>query len=280
MPELPEVETIRRDLDHALRGHSITRLEVRDRLLLSVKEEKRFQRILFGREWQAINRKGKYLSIDLGANWEMIIHLRMTGQLVLQNHGELSRTGMIHKPLGPTYRMYLEFEHGVGLAFYDQRRFGEVFLRGPQEKWPGKTTLGPDPLDGLSQESFVDRVKEKTTRIKPLLMDQRFLAGIGNIYAQEALFKASIRPSRPARRMTRQEAERLYEAIQDTLLMAIKHRGSTRRNYRDALGQAGSAQNLHAVYQRGGQPCLICKTILKATRLGGRGTVFCPRCQN
>src|SRR5207253_2033075 len=98
------------------------------------------------------------------------------------------------------------FENGTALAFYDQRRFGEVFLKGPKEGWPGKTALGPDPLEGLTREDFVGMVKEKTTRIKPLLMDQRFLAGVGNIYAQEALFKAAIRPTRPGRRISRKEA--------------------------------------------------------------------------
>src|SRR5205814_5815162 len=105
-----------------------------------------------------------------------IFHLRMTGQLVLE------------KPSAGTPRMRLLFDHGVELGFYDQRRFGEVFLKGPQEPWPGKTTLGPDPLNGLTREQFITMVREKTTRIKPLLMDQRFLAGVGNIYAQEALF--------------------------------------------------------------------------------------------
>ncbi len=280
MPELPEVETIRRDLQRALAGHAVTTLEVLDRRLLSAQEEERFRHILVGRVWRAINRKGKYLSIDLGEGWDIIFHLRMTGQLILSNQGERQRIGILNKPLGQTHRMLLEFDHGLGLAFYDQRRFGEVFLKGPRDSWPGKTTLGPDPLNGLKQRRFVEMVKEKTTRIKPLLMDQRFLAGVGNIYAQEALFKAAIRPSRPARRLTRKESERLYDALRETLLGAIEHRGSTSRNYRDALGQSGTAQQLHTVYQRGGQPCLRCQGTLKATRLGGRGTVYCPKCQD
>src|SRR4029077_4792892 len=123
-----------------------------------------------------------------------------------------------------------------GLAFYDQRRFGEVFLKAPSEGWPGKTVLGPDPLNGLNRQHFIERVREKTTRIKPLLMDQRFLAGGGNIYAQEALFRASIRPMRPAQRITKTEAGSLYNALRETLLNAIEHRGSTSRNYRDAFG--------------------------------------------
>jgi formamidopyrimidine-DNA glycosylase len=110
-------------------------------------------------------------------------------------------------------------------------------------------------------------------------MDQRFLAGVGNIYAQEALFKAAIRPTRPGYRITRGEAAALYTALRETLLSAIEHRGSTRRDYRDAFGRSGSAQDLHAVYQRGGKPCLKCAGMLRETRVGGRGTVYCPACQ-
>src|SRR4029077_17354014 len=116
--------------------------------------------------------KGKYLSIDLGDPWELIFHLRMTGQLVLEHHGTAQRTGIIDKPLGQKPRMLLEFDHGVGLAFYDQRRFGEIFLKGPGDPSPGKTELGPDPLLEINRSQFADRVKEKSTRIKPLLMDQ------------------------------------------------------------------------------------------------------------
>jgi formamidopyrimidine-DNA glycosylase len=280
MPELPEVETICRDLDPQLVGHAVVRMEVRDRRLLSQPDENRFRRALRGQVWKTLARKGKYLVARMANGWELIFHLRMTGQLVLKTPDGLKRTGIIDKPLSPSYRMLLEFDHGVSLAFYDQRRFGEVFLRSPQDAWPGKTALGPDPLNGLSCEDFIGMVKDKTTRIKPLLMDQSFLAGVGNIYAQEALFRAAIRPTRPGYRITKNEAGALFNALRETLLSAIEHRGSTSRNYRDAFGESGSAQKLHAVYRRGGQPCLKCRFILRETRVGGRGTVYCPRCQH
>jgi formamidopyrimidine-DNA glycosylase len=279
MPELPEVETIRRDLSPHLTGHRVVEIDLIDRRLLSVAQEKRFREAVIGKNWRALTRKGKYLVAELSSGWELIFHLRMTGQLVLESRSGQLRVGILEKPLGPRYRLLLKFEDGTGLAFYDQRRFGEVFLRAPQAAWPGKTALGPDPLNNLSREAFISMVKEKTTRIKPLLMDQSFLAGVGNIYAQEALFKAAIRPSRSGRRLTRGEAGLLYESLRETLLSAIKHRGSTSRNYRDAFGQSGSAQDLHAVYQRGGKPCLKCHSPLRETRLGGRGTVYCPQCQ-
>lgn len=175
--------------------------------------------------------------------------------------------------------MFMQFDHGIILAFYDQRRFGEIFLKGPRDRWPGKTALGPDPLNGLSKERFISMVKEKTARIKPLLMDQSFLSGVGNIYSQEALFKAGLRPARPSFRLTQVEAGRLYGALRETLNSAISHRGSSSRNYRDAYGRQGTAQDLHAVYRRGGKPCLRCHSLLKAIRMGGRGTVYCPQCQ-
>jgi formamidopyrimidine-DNA glycosylase len=279
MPELPEVETIRRDLEPHLVGHAVVRMELRDRRLMSIGEEKRFRRALMGQTWRTLLRKGKYLVAQLSDGSEIIFHLRMTGQLVLKTEAGLKRVGILEKALSSNHRMLLEFDHGVGLAFYDQRRFGEVFLKGPSEPWPGKTVLGPDPLDGLTRDDFIGRVRGKTTRIKPLLMDQRFLAGVGNIYAQEALFKAAIRPTRHSNRISREEAGSLFSALRETLLSAIEHRGSTRQNYRDAFGQSGSAQDLHTVYDRGGQPCVKCKSELRASRVGGRGTVYCPRCQ-
>jgi formamidopyrimidine-DNA glycosylase len=280
MPELPEVETIRRDLDPRLRGHAVVRLDIQDRRLMSLQEENRFRKNITASEWTDLSRKGKYLVARLANDFEIIFHLRMTGQLVLQTPNGVERAGILEKPLGTGYRMRLEFDHGVCLDFYDQRRFGEVFLKGPKDPWPGKTELGPDPLNGLSQEDFIGMVKEKTTRIKPLLMDQSFIAGVGNIYAQEALFRAFIRPSRPGNKITRNEAGALYKALRETLLSAIEHRGSTSRNYRDAFGESGSAQKLHAVYRRGNQPCLKCRSPLRESRVGGRGTVFCPSCQH
>ena len=267
MPELPEIETIRRDLEPVLKGHAVVRLEVRDRRLMSAAEEKRLNQAVLGQAWTGLDRKGKYLIAKLVNGWEIIFHLRMTGQLVLK-----AKEGM-------KYRMLLEFDHGVSLIFYDQRRFGEVWLKASGDAWPGKTALGPDPLIEITEMDFVTRVRQKTTRIKPLLMDQAFLAGVGNIYAQEALFKAAIRPTRHSNRISREEAGSLFSALRETLQSAIDRRGSTRRDYRDAYGKTGSAQNFHTVYDRGGEPCVKCGAVLRSSKVGGRGTVYCPRCQ-
>lgn len=273
MPELPEIETIRRDLDGVLHGHHIVFLEICDRRLVSAEKEDFLYKTLAGQNWERFDRRGKYLTVRLANGWQLIFHLRMTGQLVLIKNDKVSSSPT------PQYRMRMDFDHGVSLALYDQRRFAEVFLVEPKQEWPSIQKLGPDPIHELSRDMFISMIRKRTTRIQPLLMDQHILAGVGNIYAQEALFRAAIRPSRPAHRVSKKEAERLYDALRETLITAIEHRGSSSRNYRDAFGQEGTAQRLHAVYRKGGEPCRRCHTPLRATRIGGRGTVFCPRCQ-
>jgi formamidopyrimidine-DNA glycosylase len=280
MPELPEVETIRRDLEAALRGDHAVSFTVYDRRLMSRKVEEAVRHYVLGQIWKGFHRKGKYLSIELANGWGLVFHLRMTGQLLVLPHpnplpvGEGARRPGEAKP-----RMVILFASGRTLGFYDQRRFGEVSLLRPGQIWREKNPLGPDALTELKRDQFVSLVKSRTTRIQPLLMDQRYLAGVGNIYAQEALFKAAIRPGRAGNRITEKEAGRLFETLQETLQTAISYRGSSSRNYRDASGAQGSAQTLHAVYRKGGQPCPQCGGILRATRVGGRGSVFCPRCQ-
>ena len=268
MPELPEVETIRRDLEASLTGDRAVAFEVFDRRLMSMKDVERWSKLIIGQSWKSFHRKGKYLWVELGNAWRLMFHLRMTGQLIVHT-----------TPPSMKARMRFRFASGHRLGFYDQRRFGEVWLLRPEEAWRSRNPLGPDALTELTCAEFVRLVKSRTTRIQALLMDQQCLSGVGNIYAQEALFKAAIRPSRPGNRVTEKEASRLFETLQETLLTAIAYRGSSNRNYRDANGKEGSAQTLHAVYRKGGKPCPSCRGILRATRVGGRGSVFCPQCQ-
>ncbi len=268
MPELPEVETIRLDLEAALVNDSAESFEVFDRHLMSRREEERASKAVLGKSWKRFCRKGKYLWVELEGGSRLVFHLRMTGQIIVDE--EQSR----EKP-----RMLIRFKSGRVLGLYDQRRFAEVWVLRPGEAWRSRNPLGPDALNDLTREEFIALVKGRTTRIQPLLMDQRRLSGVGNIYAQEALFKASIRPTRPGYRVTEKEASLLYGTLQETLKTAISYRGSSSRNYLDANGAQGSAQTLHAVYRKGGKPCPRCRGILRATRVGGRGSVFCPRCQ-
>jgi len=268
MPELPEVETIRRDLEEALMGDHAVSVDVFDRRLMSRPEEARWKQMLPGQAWQTFKRKGKYLWVELSNEWGVGFHLRMTGQLIV--HASDPDAGA---------RLLIRFASGKSLGFHDQRRFGEAWLLAPGESIHSTNRLGPDALTELRCNEFVRIVKQRTTRIHPLLMDQRLLSGVGNIYAQEALFKAALRPSRPGCRVTVQEATRLFATLQETLQTAIAHRGSSSRNYLDAHGEQGSAQTLHAVYRKGEKPCPRCQEPLRAARIGGRGAVFCPQCQ-
>lgn len=268
MPELPEVETIRRDLEELLAGERVVRVQVNDKRFLSARGETLWSERLRGQRLTSFGRKGKYLWLTFSNQWRLVLHLRMTGQLIVGAH-----------PSKALPRLKLTFKSRKTLSLYDQRRFAEGWLLSPQDELRSENPLGPDALDELSADQFQMTLKGRTTAIQPLLLDQRRIAGIGNIYAQEALFKAWIRPTRPSRRITGQESALLFTALRETLENAIVHRGSSSRNYTDGWGKRGSAQTLHAVYQKGGQPCSRCQTILRKVRVGGRGSVFCPRCQ-
>lgn len=268
MPELPEVETIRLDLAASLAGETANTFEVFDSRLLSTRKSREWALLICGQSWRSFGRKGKYLWVELSNGYRLFFHLRMTGQLVLiPNRSQ-------EKP-----RMKITFSNGKHLFLYDQRRFAEIWLLSPGEGWRRNNPLGPDALTELTEDTFSRLLKGRTTRIQPLLLDQRRLAGVGNIYAQEALFKAAIRPSRASKRLKSEEAAKLFVALRETLETAIAYRGSSSRNYLDATGQKGQAQTLHAVYRRGGLPCLKCRESLRTIRIGGRGSVYCPRCQ-
>jgi formamidopyrimidine-DNA glycosylase len=230
MPELPEIETIRRDLEIALTGDRAVSLDVLDRRLMTNKEAGRWNKILSRQRWQAFTRRGKYLFANLENGWRAGFHMRMTGQLIVST-----------SPHDDKPRMLIHFASGKRLGLYDQRRFAEAWLLAPGQAWHSETPPGPDALNDLKLDYFIKLLKARTTKIQALLMDQRLIAGIGNIYAQEALFKAAIRPRRAGNRITQVEASRLYSALQETLRTAITHRGSSSRNYRDANGDQGSA---------------------------------------
>jgi len=268
MPELPEVETIRRDLAGRLLGQSVQSLKVLDSLLMKPATARHFEDRVVGKPWTAIKRHGKYLWVELQDSWRILFHLRMTGQLVLGKQPGIGRC-----------RLVMNFSNGEMLSFYDQRRFGEVRLLTPGDQQLSAGPLGPDALEGLTRDMFVRLMKHRTTKLHPLLLDQKVLAGVGNIYSQEALFRANLRPSKQARQLSETQSVTLFESLQNVLRQALELRGTSSRNYRDAMGQEGAAQTLHAVYRRGGKPCPRCETTLRVIRLGGRGTVYCPECQ-
>lgn len=268
MPELPEVETIRRDLSKHYLQQSVIGTQIADPRLMSLSSLHAWKKRVHGQTWMELQRQGKYLQVVLASGERIVFHLRMTGQLVI-----------LDRPPAMKWRMRLRFQNAKDLYFCDQRRFGEVWLLSKDQPWHNQHLPGPDALNELTRKKFGEILAKRTTRIHPLLLDQRRISGIGNIYSQEALFRAAIRPTRQAGKITKAETTSLFTALRETLKAALEHRGSTSRNYRDAYGRVGSAQLLHAVYRKGGKPCSRCQKPLKSIRVGGRGTVYCSSCQ-
>jgi formamidopyrimidine-DNA glycosylase len=277
VPELPEVETIRRDLDKEFAGKRIKKVEATGaRTLRRHSQPGEFVSRLEGRKLLSTVRRGKYLLMRLDSGDVAVVHLGMSGQLLRADPKE---------PIGKHTHVVISFAGGGQLRFVDPRTFGEMFVTVPdalEEELPELAHLGFDPLDGqMAWMTFGALVTARKTKLKPLLMDQRFIAGIGNMYADEILFNAGLRPDRRSETLTPQEIRRLYRAMQETLQDAIKHRGSSLADeqYRDLFGGVGEFQRLHNVYDREGEPCFRCRNTIVRTKASGRSTFCCPKCQ-
>ena len=268
MPELPEVETVRRSLVPIV-GHRIDRAEViESRLRRPVAPN--FSRRLAGRVIQAIDRRGKYLLFRLSDNEVLLCHLGMSGALLLQPAGT---------PLALHDHVRLHLSAQQQLTFNDPRRFGLLRV-GREKALTELRNVGPDPLsDGFSVADLTRLTRGRKKPVKNLLMDQTVLAGIGNIYANEILFRAGIRPSRPARRLTRAEIARLLDATRAVLTSAIELGGSSISDYRDGDGRPGYFQLRLTVYDRAGQPCPQCGKSVRRAVHAGRSSFYCPSCQ-
>ncbi len=264
MPELPEVETVLRGLRPALIGRSIVAAEVRSfktfrpHGALSAED-------LVGARVEAMRRRGKLLLWDLSGGRSLVFHFKMTGQFVFPGNGKHSRVSF-------------RFADGTLLDFNDNRLFAELRLVDDWKKLAFVRELGPDPFE-ISDAQFRQMLSKKGTKIKPLLMDQSFIAGIGNIYAAEMLFDSRISPARPASSLSDREKGRLYQAMKDVLNAAIRAKGSSVDNYVQLDGHEGGFVPHLKVYGREGKPCEGCRGTVKRTTLGGRGTYFCPSCQ-
>ncbi len=296
MPELPEVETIVRGLRACLPGRRIERAVVTPAAAANILRTPaaEFVRALEGASVVAVQRYGKHILLRMAAptasqsrgqhrparrspQFWWIAHLGMTGQLVCEPSS---------RPTPPHTHARFELQAdpagGAGdvLRYTDIRQFGRMELAAWNENGlPARLEqLGPDPLE-ITEEEFLRRLRARAARVKSLLLDQRFLRGLGNIYADECLFRAGLRPSAQARRISRARAAALWHAMRSLLEEAIAHGGSSVSDYVDASGQAGVFQNLHQVYGRAGQTCLRCGAALRRTLVAGRGTTFCPRCQ-
>jgi formamidopyrimidine-DNA glycosylase len=272
MPELPEVEVIRRDLVPKVVGRAIegARLTA-PRLTRRRGTPRAVEAALAGRTVRALRRRGKFLLFDLTGEESLVIRLGMTGQL------RWAENGAGFRPDAHTHAR-LVFAGAGALYYRDVRKFGEMFLL-PTGSVDRMLRIGREPLDPALRAEDLHRLSRATTRIKSLLLDQTKLAGVGNIYADEALFRAGIRPTRRAGTLTRAEAARLLRALRAVLRAGIRHRGSSISDYRDAAGSPGRFARLHRVYHRHGKPCTACGTPIRQIQVSQRSTHFCPTCQ-
>lgn len=283
MPELPEVETIRRDLEKEIAGRKIKEVEATGlRSIRRHKNKKDFISRLEGRKVANVARRGKYLLLRLdGAPSEvLVIHLGMSGQLLLVKSAKSAK-----EPVPKHTHVVLRFVGAGEVRYVDPRTFGELFVTAADEvedAVPELAHLGFDPLsEVMTWDRFGQLLLSRRMKLKPLLMDQKFLAGIGNIYADEILWAAGLRPDRSSDSLSSQEVRRLYRSMVETLQEAIKHRGSSLADeqYRDLFGEVGDFQSRHKVYDREGQPCRRCRTPIVRLKWQGRSTFLCERCQ-
>jgi formamidopyrimidine-DNA glycosylase len=270
VPELPEVETIRRDLAPLVRGARIASVSVAPGAegIVATPPASAFDAALRGRRIADLQRRGKYLVFRLEPDGALVVHLGMTGALLLRRAGD---------PPDAYTRAVFVLDDGRELRFSDLRKFGNLWFVADPTEVVGK--LGPEPLEGLTAGALRAIFERRTAPVKAVLLDQQAIAGIGNIYADESLFRAGINPLRPANSLSRAELERLAAAIPRTLEEAMAHRGSSYRDYRDAAGREGTHQFYVRVFRRTGEPCLVCGTPIQRVKVAGRGTHFCPKCQ-
>lgn len=274
MPELPEVETIRRTLKDKLEGKVITRVEIMLPRLIKWPTADKFQAIITGKKIEFLKRRGKYLLCGLENSFIIIVHLRMTGRLYYLSAGaEKDRFA----------RIIFYLDNGDMLQYADSRTLGTLYVMPADELWriSGLSRMGPEPLSQeFTLDYLIDGLKKRRGNIKALLLNQQFIGGLGNIYVDESLAIAGIRPDRSADSLTSEESGKLFAAINKVIYDGIEHGGTTFRDYRDGTGQSGSHQLHLNVYGRKMQPCRKCGTPIVKTEIAGRGTHYCPNCQH
>lgn len=304
MPELPEVETIRKGLQKYLVGHRIENVEIRlPKMFIGAVEN------CVGATIVAARRFGKGLVIDLSNGYSIAVHVKMTGQLVFSNQSlvvgrhthvifKLSYPNPVipseaiaksrnlstkhkMKKIPPLSKVGRDDSHVAYLSYNDMRQFGwiKVIKTAEVSQLPFFKALGLEPLKDLTKEKFTEIVHKSKAPIKTLLMDQTKIAGIGNIYANDALYRAKIHPTRPAMSLSEKEITLLFESIEFVLKKGIEVGGASEWHYVDVLGGKGKYQNFFLVYRKTGQSCKRCGTPIASMRLGGRGTFYCPKCQ-
>jgi formamidopyrimidine-DNA glycosylase len=272
VPELPEVETVRRAIAPVLEGARFDRVEIRDARLVRPFDPLIVANALVGERVSDVGRRGKYIVVGFESDRSLLIHLRMTGSLRYARTGELADD--------PYTRAVLRLDNGSDVGYRDVRRFGTWELFEPDELAPYLAArLGPEPLGSFSAARLGKRLDGRRAPLKSALLDQRTIAGLGNIYADEALWWSRLHPLRVAGSLDHDELARLYRAIRSVLRKAIERQGSTLRDYALPDGAYGTMQNEFRAYGRGGEPCDRCGRPLTRIVVGGRTTTFCPHCQ-
>ncbi len=277
MPELPEVETIRRSLLPLIKGQEIVKTEIFHKDVLINEGRQPLQRWII----TDLRRRGKYLLIDAAGSDNpetkalLMVHFRMTGKLLYQTE-QIQPTKHTH------IRFHLQGDRPAWLDYEDVRRFGRIWLlpAGGECENAGVAGLGPEPLSAdWALEDFQNKVKKSKAPIKAVLLNQKVVAGIGNIYCDEALFRAKILPDKKADSLSAEEIKLLHDAVQYVIKEGIGHRGTSFRDYVDALGSQGHFQQQLQVYRRSGEKCKICGSEILKEKVAGRGTHYCPKCQ-
>jgi len=265
MPELPEVETIKKDLTRRIKNKKVAEVKINKNKVVKEPSGNKFKKELIGKTVKNIKRKAKVLIIELSGNRFLVIHLRIAGWLL---YGEEEKNA----------RVVVKFSDRTVLNYMDQRLLGELRLRKDYQDLDFIKRLGPEPFE-IDGSDFAKITKKRNASIKSLIMNQNIISGIGNIYAQEALFLAKINPKRKSNSLSRREAMRLHKKLIEVLKEAIKHKGSSVDLYRVLGGQKGGMEERLRVYGREGKKCFACGEKIKKITLSGRGTCFCLRCQ-
>ncbi|HET7236142.1 MAG TPA: bifunctional DNA-formamidopyrimidine glycosylase/DNA-(apurinic or apyrimidinic site) lyase [Actinomycetota bacterium] len=279
--ELPEVEVMRRDIEKDVVGRKVAAAEVRSsknamRVVRRHGKRKEFTDRVIGRKFTKAERRGKYVLLQMDNGEVLVTHFGMSGQFV---------RGTKRVPLPPHTHVVLTFAQGGDLRFVDPRTFGEMFVATPDELGKVKELqhIAIDPLDHVfTWQAFGAALAQRAAKMKQLLMDQKFVSGLGNIYSDEVLFAAGLRYDRMSDTLSSQEVRRLYRAMQEVLQEAIRFRGTTLEDeaYVDLFGKPGEFQNELKVYGRAGLPCRRCRTPIQAVKVSGRNAYFCPQCQS
>ncbi|WP_027339350.1 DNA-formamidopyrimidine glycosylase [Halonatronum saccharophilum] len=271
MPELPEVQTVVDTLADLVLNKEIIDVEVKQEELIAKPSVKEFKSILKGVKIDRVRRRGKYIVVELSNGYYLVTHLRMTGRFFYA-----SKETKVDK----YDYIFFKFKEGDELRLGSKRKFTKTYLVDDLTEAGSLTKIGPEPLaDDFILDWFKKALAKRRGNIKALLLNQRFLAGLGNIYVDEALFLARVHPLRIANSLEDKEVKMLYKSIRQVLSEGIEHRGTTKWDYVDASGQGGSYQNYLRVYDRAGKKCPSCDATIERIKVGGRSTHFCPKCQ-